>query len=329
VRVLVTGGTGFIGSRLALACLGAGDEVRVTGQARSPVEVETAAELRRHGAQVEIASVTDREQVRNMVRDVELVYHLAAAQHEANVPDAHFHAVNVEGTRNLLEAAVVEGVRRFVHGSTIGVFGWTPGAPVTETSPLAPDNVYGRTKLEGERVVRSYGERLPVTIARISEVYGPGDRRLLKLFRTVKKSVFVLFGDGANLHHPIYGEDLVEAIRHAGQVEAAVGRTYVVAGPGPVSTREMVAAASRALELSPPRLRLPLAPALAAAAVTEGVLRPLGIQPPLHRRRMDFFHKSFAFSGQEAQECLGWKPEVDVEEGMRATVRWYRERGLL
>lgn len=329
MRVLVTGATGFIGSRLALACLEAGEGVRALGQTRSPVEAETASLLRERGAEVRVASVTEHDAMAELVQGVDVVYHLAAAQHEANVPDAHFRAVNVEGTRNLLEASRAAGVGRFVHGSTIGVFGWTPGRAVDENAPLAPDNIYGRTKLEGEGVVRSYGETLPVTIARIAEAYGPGDRRLLKLFRGVKRGVFLLLGGGRNTHHLIFVSDLVEALRRAARSESALGRTYVLAGPRPVTTREMAEAAARALDVRPPRLRLPLAPLLAAAAATEGLLRPLGVQPPLHRRRMDFFRKSFAFSGEEGRALLGWKPEVELEEGMRTTARWYREQELL
>lgn len=329
MRVLVTGGTGFIGSRLALACLEAGEQVRATGQARSPVEEATASMLRERGAEVTVASVTESAAMDALAQGVDVVYHLAAAQHEANVPDAHFRAVNVEGTRNLLEASRAAGVGRFVHGSTIGVYGWTPGRAVDEQAPLEPDNIYGRTKLEGEGVVRSYEGSLPVTIARIAEVYGPGDRRLLKLFRGVERGVFLLLGGGRNTHHLVYVSDLVEGLRRAARSESALGRHYVLAGPRPVTTREMAEAAARALGVRPPRLRPPLAPLVAAAAVTEGVLRPLGVQPPLHRRRMDFFRKSFAFSGEEARSLLGWKPEVELDEGMRATARWYRDQGLL
>lgn len=329
MRVLITGGTGFIGSRLALACLEAGESVRALGQSRSPVEAGTASLLRERGAEVTITSVTERGAMDELAQGVDVVYHLAAAQHEVNVPNSHFRAVNVEGTRNLLEASRAAGVARFVHGSTIGVFGWTQGHAVDEHAPLEPDNIYGRTKLEGEEMVRSYEGTVPVTTARIAEAYGPGDRRLLKLFRGVKRGAFLLLGGGRNTHHLVFIRDLVEALRRAARSESALGRTYVLAGPRPVTTREMAESAARALGVRPPRLGIPLAPLLAAAATTEAVLRPLGVQPPLHRRRMDFFRKSFAFSGEPARTILGWKPEVELEEGMRTTACWYREQGLL
>ena len=170
MKVLITGGTGFIGSRLAQSCLAAGDSVRVTGQSRNPVEAETCEALEAAGAAVELAAITDRDRMTELVAGVDTVYHLAAAQHEANVADRHFEEVNVDGTRNLLEAAAAAGVVRFVHGSTIGVYRWSPDTPVDERSPLEPDNIYGRTKLAGEAVVRSYSDRIAWTIARISEL---------------------------------------------------------------------------------------------------------------------------------------------------------------
>src|SRR4029077_10289987 len=117
---------------------------------------------------------------------VDLVFHLAAAQHEAGVPDRYFEEINVGGTRNVLDAACAAGVRRLVHGSTIGVYDASPGVTVSERTPLAPRNIYGATKLAGEGVVREQGGRIGWVIARIGETYGPGDRRLLKLFRAAK-----------------------------------------------------------------------------------------------------------------------------------------------
>ena len=187
MQILITGGTGFIGSRLALSRAASGDSVRVLGRLRNPQETEQAQRLQAKGIEVVDVSVTDRAALDAVMEEVEVVYHLAAAQHEANVPDAYFREINVVGTRNVMEAALAAGVRRVVHGSTIGVYGWRPGQTVRNESALAPDNIYGQTKLEGERAVRDFEGRIPWVIARISETYGPGDGRLLKLFKGIDK----------------------------------------------------------------------------------------------------------------------------------------------
>jgi nucleoside-diphosphate-sugar epimerase len=327
--ILITGGTGFIGSRLALRCLEAAEDVRVLAKRNTPAERRNARELEAGGVCVVDGSVGDPAAVREACAGVDVVYHLAAAQHEANVADSYFYEVNVEGTRKVVQAAGDCGVKRFVHGSTIGVYGIGRDGPVTDDSPLEPDNIYGVTKLEGERVVRGFFDTLPIAIARISETYGPGDRRLLKLFRGIARGRFFMIGPGRNLHHPVCIDDLLDGLRRAAVCEGAVGKTFVLAGPEPVTTNDMVAGISKALGARPPRLRVPLWPLMAAAVVLEGVLRPIGVQPPLHRRRMNFFVKSFRFSGRVAREAIGYQPKVGFEEGAARTAAWYRETGWL
>ena len=328
-RVLVTGGTGFIGSQLALRCRAEGEEVRVLSPCRTPGEELRARDLRAAGVEIVDASVTDAAAVRRACGGVNTLYHLAAAQHEANVPDDYFHQVNVDGTRTVLRAAADAGVPRVVHGSTIGVYGVGGEDPVTDDSPLEPDNIYGITKLAGERVAQQMAADIPVVIVRISETYGPSDGRLLKLFRAIATRRFVMIGPGRNLHHPVYVDDLVEGLRQAAAAGGAVGHVMVLAGPDAITTDEMVAAIARAVGRRSPRLRIPLLPVMAAAAVLETTLRPLGIQPPLHRRRMNFFVKGFRFTGRDARELIGYRPNVSFAEGAARTAAWYRGQGLL
>lgn len=328
MKTLITGATGFIGSRLALRCLEEGMAVCGLGRRRNPIEHENARDLEARGAEVLETSLEDRKRLVADMAGVDVVFHLAAAQHEANVPDEHFRRINVEGTRNVFDAAEAAGVGCVVHGSTIGVYGWSPGQTVGEHSPLEPDNIYGVTKLEGEEVVRSYAGRVRFSIARISETYGPGDRRLLKLFKGAERNLCLQLGAGRNLHHLVYIDDLVDALLGPAREERALGQTFVLAGREAVTTRAMLEAVSRALGKEPRVIHVPLAPLMLAASMLESTLRPLGIQPPLHRRRMDFFRKSFSFSLQEAS-TLGYTPKVGLEEGMRATGRWYADRGLV
>jgi nucleoside-diphosphate-sugar epimerase len=253
---------------------------------------------------------------------------LAAAQHEMHISDAQFWRVNVEGTRNVLEASVRAGVGRFIYGSTIGVYGSLTGK-LDENSTPKPDNMYGATKLEAEKVVLSHSEKVPVVVIRISETYGPGDYRLLKLFKAIQRGIFFMIGNGANLHHPVYIEDLVDGLLLAAVVDRAPGEIILLAGRASLTTREMVEIIARHLNKSTPRVRIPLWPLWVLATGTEMALRPFGIQPPLHRRRMDFFKKSFVFSGARAEKILGFMPKVSFDDGVAETVRWYRQMGFL
>jgi len=327
--VLITGGTGFIGSRLALRCLSTGHAVRILGQENTPAEASNRRLAAERGAEVVLASVTDAERMPEILKGVDVVYHLAAAQHEVNIPDERFREINVQGTVNLLEASARAGVRRFVHGSTIGVYGRAMQGVVDERTAPNPDNIYGKTKLEGETAALSFKERVAVTIVRIPETYGPGDRRLLKLFKAIRKGVFVTVGGGRNLHHLIYIDDLVDAFFLAAERPEAPGETFLVAGSGPVSTDEMVAAIAAAVGRRPPRFHLPLFPFVSAAIVMEAAFRPFGKKPPLHRRRMDFFRKSYSFSVDKATRTLGFHPTVLFPEGVARTADWYRGQNLL
>jgi len=328
MKVLITGGTGFIGSRLALHCADRGDEVRVLAQENTDAESANRAALEAAGVELRLGSVTDPEPVRRAVDGVDVVFHLAATQHEMNVPDEKFYAVNVEGTRNVLDTAAEAGVRRIVHGSTIGVYG-KPHGVLDEDSPVEPDNIYGVTKLAGERLALAQSGRVPVVAVRIPEVYGPGDRRLLKLFKAIDKGAFFMIGSGRNLHHLIYVDDLVEGLLMAAESPETPGDLFLLAGPETVSTDRMVLAVANAVDKPGPRFRAPLWPFLILATAMELTLRPLGIQPPLHRRRLDFFRKSFELSSAKAQRVFGFSPSVSFEEGARRTAVWYREGGLL
>ena len=326
---LITGGTGFIGSRLALRCRAEGEAVRVLAPLRTPAEQRRAEELAAAGVEIVTESVTERAAVERACSGVDVVYHLAAAQHEANVPDQYFYDINVEGTRHVLEAAAAARVTRVVHGSTIGVYGIGRHGPVTDDSPLEPDNIYGVTKLEGERLAQELSHEVPVVIVRISETYGPSDWRLLKLFRGIASGRFFMIGPGRNLHHPVYVDDLVDGLRQAARAPATGAPPMVLSGPKAVTTDEMIANIAAAVDRRPPRVRVPLSPLLWTAAVLETTLRPLGIQPPLHRRRMNFFIKSFSFTCATAREQLDYRPVVDFAEGAHRTAAWYRDQGLL
>jgi nucleoside-diphosphate-sugar epimerase/2-polyprenyl-3-methyl-5-hydroxy-6-metoxy-1,4-benzoquinol methylase len=330
MNVLITGGTGFIGSRLAEQCLTYGERVRVLGQTNTPAEAEAGERLARRGADVILGSVLDRRIVEDAAAGVDLVYHLAAAQHEAGVPDGWFWDVNVEGTATVLEASIHAGVRRLVHGSTIGVYGAASGALLDEQSPTRPDNIYGITKLEAERLVRRSDARLPVVVVRISETYGPGDRRLLKLFRAIQRGAFVMIGRGVNRHHPVYVDDVIEGLRLAAVTPSARGGLFLLAGPEVLTTAQMADVVARQLgRRRAARLRLPLAPVSLLAAGVEVGARAAGRRPVLHRRRIDFFTKSFALSLQRSKDVLGFIPQVGFESGVAATLAWYRERGEL
>jgi nucleoside-diphosphate-sugar epimerase len=326
VRVLVTGASGFTGGHLARAL--AGRRYQVRGLVRS---MSQGRQLETDGIEPSVGALQDREAVARAVAGIDVVYHIAAVYREAGIPAATYRAVNATAVGDLIHAAAAAGVRRVVHCSTVGVHGDVEHPPANEDAPLRPGDIYQVTKLEGERIAREASGRtgMPVTIVRPSGIYGPGDRRLLKLFRGVARRRFVVLGSGDIFYHLTYIDDLVEGFRLCGEAPAAANRTYILAG-GEVSTlNELIAVIAREAGVEPPRTKLPVWPFWLAGAACEAVCVPLGIEPPIYRRRVDFFTKSRAFDITRARNEIGYAPKVGLREGIRKTLAWYRQQGWL
>jgi nucleoside-diphosphate-sugar epimerase len=325
-RVLVTGGTGFTGSHLVRALLEGGDAVRVLARNGARARAQFP-----HDVDVVQGDVTDRPAVADAARGREVVYHLAAAFREPGIRESRYRAVHVDGTRNLLEAARAEGVQRFVHVSTVGVHSHIANPPADESWPHSPGDVYQETKSEGEQLALAFQREhdFPLAVVRPAGIYGPGDLRLLKLFRSIAHRRFVMIGDGRTLFHMVHVRDLVAGIRLAATRPEAVGQAFIIAGEEFCTLQELTARVAEATGVPAPRLHVPVWPFFAAGAVCEAICLPLGIAPPIYRRRVAFFTKNRAFRIDKARRLLGYRPRVPLDDGLRETAAWYREHGHL
>jgi dihydroflavonol-4-reductase len=326
VRVALTGATGYTGFRVLQALSGRGDSVTALARAAS-----IRPELRESGARLVEGDLSDRAALDALVEGVEAVVHVAAVYRTAGHPDSYYRDVNVEGTERLLEAAATAGVRRFVHTSTVGVHGHVPDPPADESSPMDPSDVYQRTKAEAETLALRFGAERGVEVAAVrpGAIYGPGETRLLKLFRAIARGRYAIVGSGKPFYHPVYIDDLVDGFLLALDHPDAPGEAFIIAGPRYVSQTELAQLIARATGGSVLPFRVPALPIQLAGDLCEAICVPLGVEPPLHRRRVDFWTKSRAFSIDKARRVLGYSPGVDVEEGVRRTAEWYRQAGWL
>ncbi|MGH9220091.1 MAG: NAD-dependent epimerase/dehydratase family protein [Vicinamibacterales bacterium] len=330
MNVLVTGATGFTGGHLAQYLSARGDTVRALVRPRSRAKFEASA-LPAHGVRAVEGDLTDAAAMERAAVGVEVVYHIAATYREAGQPDSAYRAINVDGTRHVLEAARASGARRVVHCSTGGVHGHIANPPANEDAPFNPGDVYQETKLEAEKMARAFGDRtgFDVVVARPIGIYGPGDTRFLRMFRGLARGTFPLIGSGKPYYPLTSLDDLVEGFRLCGSVPGAKGRTYILAGPRYTTLEQLVQLVAKELNTTPPRLHWPVWPFWTAGLLCEMVCVPLGIEPPIFRRRVDFYTKSRAFDTTRARTELGFVPGVGLEDGIKRTADWYRAEGLL
>lgn len=324
--ILVTGGTGFTGSRLVGSLMLDYGRVRVLTRS-----VSRARNVLPPGVEIVEGDIADRAVVDRATEGCEVVYNLAAAFREPGIPDRRYAEVHVDGTRHLLEASLKHGVRRIVHCSTVGVLSHIEHPPADETWAYAPGDVYQATKAEGERLALAYARErgAPVTVARPTPIYGPGDARLLKLFKLISKRRFVMLGNGEAYFHMVHVDDLVRGLRLMAEHPAAVGEIFIIGGREYRTLNEVVALIASEVGVPVPRWHLPAAPFQLLGTICERICVPLGISPPIYRRRVDFFTKSRAFSIRKAIEILGYVPEVELEAGIKETIAWYRRQGQL
>ncbi len=323
---LVTGASGFVGGFMVRHLLDEGKTVRAMVR-----DEGKAAPLRELGVEVVVADLTDEEGLTRAVKGVRGVYHIAALFRQQGLGDEVFHEVNAEGTRRILDAAVAANVSRFVHCSTVGVLGHIENPPADEQTPYNPGDIYQRTKMAGEENALAYFRegRIPGVVIRPAMIYGPGDTRTLKLFRMIAKRIFFYVGPGLAKVHWIDVRDLARAFRLAMEHEEHNGEVYIIAGATSVPLREMAEEVASQLGVTRPWIRLPVKPMQWAGSVCEAICRPFGIEPPLYRRRVDFYTKSRDFDGSKAARDLEFKPAQTFQQEIADIIAFYRDSGQL
>lgn len=330
-KCLVTGAGGFIGGALLARLRDIGADTLGT-----TFDQEQCEALRSKGFRATVFDLRNTGEAPALLEDVEVVFNVAAMFNETEASEDDYFEVNETATLAFAEAALEAGVKRFVHVSTVGVHGDVMEIPATEESPFNPMDRYHRSKLAGELAIltmaRDLGEEeMVVTVNRPAMVYGPGDMRQLKLFRLVARENFVMIGSGRTLAHFGYIDDQVNSLLlSAVAPRAAVhAEAFNIASGNPITLNDAVKVIAKALEMDPPEARLPLGPVMFLATLIEFLCRPFGIRPPLSRRRVGFFTHNRAFDLGKAKERLHYVPQVELLQGARETVRWYRERKLL
>ena len=327
MRVLLTGGSGFLGSFVAEQLAAEGNVVRALVRPRSDRRVLE----RLPGVEFTPGAIEERASLDVAVRGADAVVHVAGIV-KARRP-AEFFDVNAQGTKNLLEAAVQGGVRRFVYVSSLAAVGPSlDGTPVPDDAEPRPVTHYGRSKLEAERAVLAAKDDLHVTVVRPPLIYGPRDRETLAFFTSVRNGVLPMTGDGTNTLSVVYVEDCAAAIvRALFAQEAPSGRTYFVEDGAVYVWREALAQIESALgRRAFVRFGMPMGVVKMAAAATQlwGKVTNRAQMLTLDKVN-ELTQPHWVCSGAGARRELGWEPRVQWAEGVQEAVKWYRAEGWL
>lgn len=316
-RVLITGALGFIGNALLKAYQQQGVEA-------------IGIDLRGDGGAVRAGDIAVPEAWEHLLDGCDAVIHTAALVSNA-VPDAEMWRVNVLATHNLVAAAVRRGVRRFVHLSSIVVYGFEAAGEITEERPVhAAGGSYVTTKLASEYPVLNAQARgqIQATIIRPGDVYGPGSRPWIVLpLELIRKNQFLLPAGGKGYFRPIYVDDLVRGIQLAVASEQAVGETFNLSCEGHVTAREYFSYHFRWLGKRGP-IVVPTWLALGLAGAFERMNHWLGRSSEASVTSVVQLATRSWFSIEKAKRVLGWQPEVSLEEGMKRCEEWAREKRM-
>lgn len=325
MKIAITGATGFLGSSLTKSLQLAGhtihalvrDEQKMIGLIEPDYFV--------------VGDINDHEALTKLFTRVDAVIHTVSNFRVVKGTDESYYKTNQAGTKSALKMARDCGVKRFIHTSTIGVHGDVKHTPANENSSLNPGDLYQSTKLLAEEACHKYAEEgaMEIVIVRPTSQYGPGDFRMLKMFRMIKHQRFLLIGPCREYFHAVYIDDLVRGYQCILDTKDLNGQIFFIGGERYLSLQEYIHTVARALGVKKPYIRVPYWPMYFAGWLCEVVCKPFGIEPPLHRRRIKFFKNNRAFNISKAKRVLGYAAQVELDEGMRRTVDWYRSEGLL
>ena len=324
-RALVTGATGFTGSVLVRKLVSQG--VEVVAIARNTSNITAFDDLPITWIQ---GDVFDEELIERAIKGVNYVFHMVTPFREAKLLDIGYHQVHVLSTQLLAKAALKEpNFQRFIHVSTIGVHGHIETPPANENYRMKPGDIYQETKQEAELWIRDFSDKegLPISVVRPAGIYGPGDKRLLKIFKMVSRKWIPIVGDGNNLYHFIHVEDLTNFMLLLAIHPKAQGEVFICGSPSAMTFKKMVSIISQHYGVKVRYFRLPAPPLFMLGYLFELICRPLGIEPPIYRRRVAFFTKDRSFDTEKIRKTLDFHSAYSDEEGIKETAQWYLDRG--
>ena len=322
--ILVTGATGSIGSVLVKRLSESGQIVRAV--VRNP---DRAAALRSM-ANVEIVpgDLSKPDSLRGCAEGCSQVYHCAAKLSGSN--RAAFYAINVTGTQAIINEAIRSNVERLIYTSTISVYGLSEAENITEEFPWPKcDLPYIATKQEAERMVWATAEQIPITVARLGDVVGPGQYGwTISFIEKINQGMLKPPVDAeSGFLNPVYIDNLVDALLLMSTHPAAHGQAFNVVDGAPIRISDYI---RRLTQMAGKRtFALPAIALKGAAALLMGIDLLRGREAPITPGVIDMLLHKATISAEKIRDVLGWTPAINQEEAFRRTEQWLRREGYL
>lgn len=328
MKILVTGATGFVGGNLAKTLIARGADLRLM--------VREPEKLKKQGIvcdDIVVGDITDAAAVKQAAAGVDIIYAIAGTFREPNLSDERYREVNVKACELMAEAGIEAGAKRLVFCSTGGIHGPNDGTkPTHEDDPLLGEGIYEISKAEGDTTILNYGKagKIETVCIRPAPIYGPGDDRLVKLFKIAGKTKPMMLGDGTAPYHMIYIDDLSDAFIKAGETPGLQSEAFLIGGPDKPSRNELFTEIGKILGIENQAIRrLPAWPFFIAGDICEAICRPFNIAPPIYRRRVEFFTAHRNYSTAKAEQMLGFTGATGFKEGLAKTAEWYKSENLI
>jgi len=326
MKVLITGGTGFMGENLVKRLLDNGYSCRCLVRKTSNIK-----SLKKLDLEIICGDIIDKDSLIKALDRINIVYHLAGKVGEWGILDSEFHRINIDGTENILRASLNAEIDHFIFCSTPGVLGLSGSSKAAESLPYNPCHIYEKTKCEAEKLtLRYYRDKgLPVTVIRPDFVYGPGDLRRVKLYRAIKNNKFFIVGNGNSFLHPTYIDDVTYGFELVMNNSKAFGEVYNIAGIGPITVNEYIRTIAQVLNARIPMFKVPKVLARGAAFFLEGVSKIFREEPFISNSKINFLTISHGSDISKATNQLGYYPETDFRNGIEKTINWCKKQYLL
>jgi nucleoside-diphosphate-sugar epimerase len=324
MRVLITGANGFLGAWLAKRLSERGDTVRCLVRAGSDDSA-----LEGVGHERVTGDVTERNSLEAALEKVEIVFHLAGVRRGSTRDE--FMKVNADGTRNICDAMVKSRTRRLVLCSSLAANGPSTAArPRVESDPFSPEEWYGESKAEAERIAFSFTDKLEVTCCRPSRIVGPGDHENLTFFKVVKKGVVLRLGGEPRPISMVDVEDVVTLLVLLGDRKEAVGEAFFASADAAIPLEVLLRMIATEMGVKTRTLYVPELMLSALGHGADALTLLTGRKLPLNRKlTRQLLAPGWTCSIEKAQRVLGYQPQVKLEESVRRTVKSYRQAGWL